>query len=129
MMRTSASTLAICAMVWCVPAGPATAADPLTTITARVLSTSAVNVFRDGVEELAYEVKLKPVDPPGQAIKTIAREPCPRSKDRDQLYSVLINRRPAVFGMGVGENVARPASVTILSCKLVTSDPVESGKP
>ncbi len=78
-----------------------------------MLSTSPVTGFSGGVEELAYSVRLKPVDPPGTAITAIAKEPCPRSKDRDQLYSMLISRRPAVLGMGVGDAAARLASANI----------------
>lgn len=130
MIRASASVLAILAMVWSVPAGPATAADPLSTITARVLSTSPVTGFSGEVEELAYSVRLKPVDPPGAAITAIAKEPCPRSRDRDQLYSILISQRPAVLGMGVGDAAARPATANIFSCKLVASPgPVQGTTP
>ena len=130
MIRAPASALTILALAWCVSANPASAADPLSTITAHVLSTSPVTGFSDGVEELAYSVRLKPVDPPGAAITAIAREPCPRGKDRDQLYSILISQRPAVLGMGVGDAAARPATANIFSCKLVASPgPVQGATP
>lgn len=99
---------------------------PVTTVTARVLATEEVTTFVGDVAEVAYAHTLEPIGSPEATIVAISWERCPVADDREQQYTLMLERRPIATGLNASQDAALASGVAILSCKAVSSSVTSS---